>query len=109
MGINIGDTLQLINGLTAKNTYGCIENNSINIFKKIVTGGNNNNSYTVKFVLQAVGSIWANKGIRNSNGSIIKNTNIKIEYENDTFLNQNVYGLLYAKWKEDYTTVTDDI
>jgi hypothetical protein len=126
MGIIIGDTIELNNGLSVQNAYGCIGTNSIvinkikdpvyeevtttegvsegedPIFTSTITG------YTDRFTLEGKARIWINKEKREESNNFLLSKNIIINYTDSSFLESNVYTLLYNKWKEDYTTTTDD-
>jgi len=126
MGIIIGDTIQLNNGLTVQNSYGCIGNVSV-VLNKVrtpiyservdeVTDENGTitetpeiTGYTETYQLSGRGVIWVNKEKRTNNSANLKYENIIINYNDTTFLSSNLYTLLYSKWKENFTTVTDDI
>jgi hypothetical protein len=127
MGITIGDTIELSNGLTAENTYGCIGNESV-VLNKIrtpiysdrvdeVTDENGIietmataiTGYTETYQLNGRGVIWVNKEKRTNNSRHLKYENISITYTDSTFLSSNPYTLLYAKWSENFTSVTDDL
>ena len=127
MGIIIGDTIELESGLTAQNTYGCIgngsvvvnkirtpiysetvdevtdENGTITVSPQTITG------YTETYQLSGRGVIWVNKEKRTSNSRNLKYEDLNITYTDSTFLSSNLFTLLYTKWKENFTTVTDDI
>ena len=99
MGITIGDTIELSNGLTAENTYGCIGNESV-VLNKIrtpiyservdeVTDENGIietmataiTGYTETYQLNGRGVIWVNKEKRTNNSRHLKYENISITYE----------------------------
>ena len=126
MGIIIGDTVELDNGLSVQNAYGCIGANSI-VINKIkepvyeqvtATEGegesddpiltNNITGYTDSFTLQGKARVWVDKEKREESNSFLFSKNITLNYTDSSFLDSNVYTLLYNKWKEDYTTTTDD-
>ena len=115
MGIIIGDTIELSNGLRATNTYGTIGAETLTITKDRIdniideVNGGETISPRVRFTLRGRGSIWASKDLRNQYRPKLKTENIQIHYDDYTFLSQNVYTLLYNQWKTNYTTVTDDI
>lgn len=116
MGIIIGDTIELSNGLTTTNSYGSIGFETVSVTKQrddsIETNGENREETTIstyKYILRGRGVIWTNKELRNKLKPKIKHENITITYEDDSFLSQNIYTLLYNQWKKNYTTVTDDI
>jgi 3'-phosphoadenosine 5'-phosphosulfate sulfotransferase len=115
MGIIIGDTIELANGLNATNTYGTIGAETVSITKERIDNmtrdenGEETNSYTFRFRLRGRGVIWASKDFRNQHRPKLKHENIQVNFDDDTFLTQNVYTLLYNQWKTNYTTVTDDL
>jgi hypothetical protein len=112
MGIIIKDTITLNNGLEVTNAYGSIGVGSIVINKSVVPMEDNTNNdikYKTNFIVQARGIIWTNKSLRQDNRPKLKQENIVLNFENDTFLNDNIYNLIYKKWKEIYTNVEDDI
>lgn len=119
MGILIGDTITLRNGLTCENTYGCIASDTVNIRKEVSTvttqevseeGGETiNETTTTRYILSGRGVIWATKEMRNDRSPKLKYDNLEISYDDTSFLSNNVYTLLYTKWKENFTSVTDDI
>jgi hypothetical protein len=127
MGIIIGDTIELESGLTAQNTYGCIGNDSVIVNKlrtpiysetvdevtdengTITVSPQTITGYTETYQLSGRGVIWVNKEKRTNNSRHLKYENINITYTDSTFLSSNIYTLLYTKWKENFTTVTDDI
>tara|TARA_B100000767_G_C19634115_1_gene479614 strand:+ start:271 stop:639 length:369 start_codon:yes stop_codon:yes gene_type:complete len=122
MGIIIGDTIDLESGLTAQNTYGCIGNESV-ILNKIRTPiysdtlDDENETieeqsitgYTSTYQLSGRAVIWVNKEKRTTGSKHLIYEDIIIHYTDSTFLSSNLYTLLYTKWKENFTTVTDDI
>jgi hypothetical protein len=115
MGIIIGDTIELANGLNATNTYGTIGTETVSVTKERLEevrsdeNDSDNISYTFRFSLRGRGVIWASKDFRNQYRPKLKHENITIYFDNDTFLTQNLYTLLYNQWKTNYTTVTDDL
>ena len=121
MGILIGDTITLRNGLTCENTYGCIASDTITINKEIdvVTttvepeeeGGESitTTETTTKYILRGKGVIWTTKELRDNLSPKLKFEFIELSYDDPSFLSNNVFTLLYNKWKENFTTVTDDI
>jgi hypothetical protein len=115
MGIIIGDTIELANGLNATNTYGTIGTESISVTKERLEdvrsdeNGDDNISYRFRFSLRGRGVIWSSKDFRNQYRPKLKHENIQIYYDDDTFLTENLYTLLYNQWKTKFTTVTDDL
>lgn len=122
MGILIGDTLTLRNGLTCENTYGCIASDTVSIRKEVITvtttseaaeGGDEttepNTTTTIRYRLSGKGVIWATKEMRNNYSPKLKYDNLEIYYDDTSFLSNNVFTLLYTKWKENFTSATDDI
>lgn len=128
MGILIGDTITLRNGLTCENTYGCIASDTVSIRKEVSTfttmvdaeeegldeSIDPNPTTTevtteVRYILRGKGVIWANKQMRDGFSPKLKYDNLEISYDDTSFLSNNVFNLLYTKWKEDFTSVTDDI
>jgi hypothetical protein len=121
MGILIGDTLTLRNGLTCENTYGCIASDTVSIRKEVSTltiaeaaeGGDEttepNTETTVRYILSGKGVIWATKEMRNNYSPKLKYDNLAISFDDTSFLSNNVFTLLYTKWKENFTSATDDI
>ena len=122
MGIIIEDTIELNNGLSAQNTYGCIGNESVVVNKRLqpiysetnidedeTTSGQTITGYTGIYQLSCRGIIWVNKEKRQNSPLHLKYEDIIITYTDSTFLSSNLYTLLYSKWKENFTTVTDDI
>lgn len=126
MGILIGDTLTLRNGLTCENTYGCIASDTVSIKKEVSTlttiagaaeGGDETTEQntetttttTIRYILSGKGVIWATKEMRNNYSPKLKYDNLEISYDDTSFLSNNVFTLLYTKWKENFTSVTDDI
>ena len=116
MGIIIGDTLELTNGLTVTNSYGSVgfetvtvtkqRNDSIEINEET---GEETTTTTYNYILRGRGVIWATKELRNTLKPKLKHENISITYDDDSFLSQNIYTLLYNQWKTNFTTVTDDL
>ena len=107
MGITIGDTIELSNGLTAENTYGCIGNESVvlnkvrtPIYSEIVDEVTDENGtipqtpemtgYTETYQLNGRGVIWVNKEKRTNNSRHLKYENISITYTDSTFLSSNL-------------------
>jgi hypothetical protein len=129
MGIIIEDTIELNNGLSAQNTYGSIGNESVVVNKLIrpiysfpnidedegdttsrqTITGQTITGYTVIYQLSGRGIIWVNKEKRQNSSLHLKYEDIIITYTDSTFLSSNIFTLLYTKWKENFTTVTDDI
>lgn len=122
MGIIIGDTIELDNGLSVQNAYGCVAANSIIInkikepvYEELVTQEGEDSiltdtitGYTESFTLQGKARVWVNKEKREEYSNSLFSKDIFIEYEDSSFLDSNIYTLIYNKWKEDYTTTTDD-
>ena len=116
MGIIIGDTIELQNGLSVTNSYGSIgyetvtvtkqRNDSVEINEETNEG---TTTSTYSFILRGRGVIWATKELRNTHRPKLKHENISVTYTDDTFLSQNIYTLLYNQWKTNFTTVTDDL
>ena len=116
MGIIIGDTLELTNGLTASNSYGSLgfetvtvtkqRNDSIEINEET---SEETTTTTYNYILRGRGVIWATKELRNTLKPRLRHENITLTYDDDTFLSQNIYTLLYNQWKTNFTTVTDDL
>jgi hypothetical protein len=117
MGIIIGDTIELQNGLSVTNSYGSVGYETVTVTKQRndsmeineETGEETIKTTTYNYILRGRGVIWATKELRNGHKPKLKHENIAITYDDDTFLSQNVYTLLYNKWKTNYTTVTDDL
>ena len=127
MGILIGDTLTLRNGLTCENTYGCIASDTVSIRKEISTSTTTvevenqtttgtgetttteTTETTIRYILSGKGVIWATKEMRNNYSPKLKYDNLELSYDDTSFLSNNVFTLLYTKWKENFTSVTDDI
>lgn len=120
MGIIIGDTIQLNNGLTVQNSYGSIGGDTVSVNKRrhpiyesegegVGAEVETIKGYTETYQLSGRGVIWVNKEKRTNNSANIKYENINIDYNDSTFLSSNLYTLLYSKWKDNFTTVTDDI
>lgn len=123
MGILIGDTLTLRNGLICENTYGCIASDTVSIKKEVstltiaeaaegdeTTGPNTETTTTtIRYILSGKGVIWATKEMRNNYSPKLKYDNLEISYDDTSFLSNNVFTLLYTKWKENFTSATDDI
>ena len=123
MGILIGDTLTLRNGLTCENTYGCIASDTVSIRKEVskittnveaaeggdeTTEPNTETTTTTRYILSGKGVIWANKEMRNNYSPKLKYDHLDISYDDTSFLSNNVFSLLYTKWKENFTSMTDD-
>ena len=115
MGIIIGDTIELQNGLSVANSYGSVGYESVTSQNKNDTTeineetGEETTTTTYNYILRGRGVIWATKELRNQLKPKLKHENIAITYDDDTFLSQNVYSLLYNQWKTNFTTVTDDL
>lgn len=114
MGIIIGDTITLDNGLSAQNTYGSFGDSVLTV-EKIITptetgvneeDENNNETPTVDFRVNCKGNIWTTKQYRDSSRGRIHAVNVTITVQSSD-LNSNLYGLLYSNWKSQYTTVSD--
>ena len=108
MGIIIGDTINLDNGLSAQNTYGSFGESQLTVEKNqdMRNEENNNESITNEYRVFCKGSIWASKEYRDNSRVRIHAENINIRISSSE-LNGNLYGLLYNKWKSKYTTVSD--
>ena len=108
MGIIIGDTLTLDNGLTANNTYGSFGEGQLIVEKnRVVTvDENNDETATYDYRVSCKGSIWANKQYRDDTRERIHAQNISVTISSSE-LDGNLYVLLYTNWKSKYTTVSD--
>lgn len=108
MGIIIGDTITLHNGLTANNTYGSFGEGQLLVEKNKVVTVDENNHETVKldYKVSCKGSLWINKQYRDNSRERLHAENISITIPSSE-LNRNLYGLLYTNWKSKYTTVSD--
>jgi len=124
MGIIIGDTLKLNNGLTVKNAYGTIGSESIVIRKETTTdyktnvtnetnGTNGTNeiieTHIIKYHVLGHGRIWVSKDFRNENKEVLLADNLRLSFDDTSFLTQNIYKLLYDEWKKKYSNVSDDL
>ena len=110
MGIIIGDTITLNNGLTVTNTYCSFGNSKISLRKNI------NNTYdssgnivsNINYTLYCNYCIWINKTYRLNNNVILESYNINKDITSSD-LNTNLYSILYTEIKSKYTSTTDDI
>ena len=131
MGIIIEDNIQLPNGLSVQKTYGCIAGNTLTITKRRTpiyeqsidtpdtadtpdtpdTPDQLFSGYTNTYILCGRGCLWIDKEKRNNGHqrSSLKYEDISITYEDTAFLSSNPYSLLYTKWKENFTNVSDDV
>ena len=116
MGIIIGDILKLNNGLTAKNTYGSIGSESIEIRKETINNHNIDNetdqiieTHINKYYVSGYGRIWVSKDFRKGNKGVLLADNIRLSFDDTSFLNENIFKLLYDEWKKKYSNVTDDL
>lgn len=108
MGIIIGDTITLDNGLTANNTYGSFGESQLTLEKiEVVTSDESNNEIiTYEYNLMCKGIIWSSKQFRDNSRTRINAVNISMRLQSSQ-LNSNLYTLLYNSWKSQYTTVSD--
>ena len=108
MGIIIGDTITLINGLSAQNTYGSFGDSILTLEKieEITVDENNVETPSNIYTLSCKGSIWTTQDYRTASKPKIDSISIHLKL-NSTQLNSNLYSLLYTQWKTLYTTVND--
>ena len=114
MGIIIGDTITLDNGLSAQTTYGSFGESVLTVEKNIypvedttTEGGETiNQNTTSDFRVTCKGNIWTTKQYRDISSPRIHAVNVSITVQSSD-LNSNLYALLYANWKSKYTTVSD--
>ena len=114
MGIIIGDTITLDNGLSAQNTYGSFGESVLTVEKNLYPVENTTNeegetidqNTTSDFRVTCKGNIWTTKQYRDNSNPRIHAVNISINVQSSD-LNSNLYGLLYSSWKSKYTTVSD--
>ena len=81
MGIIIGDTISLVNGLSAQNTYGSFGDSQLIIEKvpELIDDGNNiTSSSTPSYLLSCKGAIWTSQDYRNSLKTKIDAVNISM-------------------------------
>ena len=100
MGIIIGDTINLSNGLTVANAYGSFGNNEIRLSK--------NENDNTQYILESHYNIWVNKDNRTNNKSIIDAGNIR-KTLTVSELSSNLYSILYTEIKSKFTSTTDDL
>ena len=100
MGIIIGDTITLSNGLTVQNAYASFGNTEVQVRKD-----ENNNS---QYILESHYHIWVDKNNRTNNKSIIDAGNVR-KTITASDLNSNLYTILYTEMKSNFTTTTDEI
>jgi hypothetical protein len=108
MGIIIGDTITLDNGLTAQSTYGSFGDSILTLEKSRISTLDENNTevITYEYRLSCKGSIWSSKEYRDALKPKLHAENISIVVQ-PSQLNSNLYTILYTNWKSKYTTVTD--
>ena len=102
MGITVTEELTFNNGLTNNGSYGSFGASELHLHKTTNEDGD-----TV-FVLICDGRLWASKDFRNSNtSSILRKDRVSVTLTPDQ-LNGNLYALLYAEWKNSFSSVSDD-
>ena len=108
MGLIIGDTISLDNGLTAQNTYGSFGDSILKLEKSKVSSFNEENTEVIKYeyILSCKGYIWSSKEYRDALKPQIKGENIRITIQ-PSQLDSNLYGILYSNWGSKYTVVSD--
>lgn len=108
MGIIIGDTINLTNGLSASNTYGSFGDSILTVEKieETTLDENQNENTTYSYRISCKGSIWTSIEYRNQKKPKIHLESIDISVETSQ-LNSNLYGILYTNWKNKYTSVSD--
>jgi len=104
MGIIIGDTITLDNGLSANNTYGSFGDSEL-IVQKIETDPESTDQND-SFRVSCRGSIWTTKEYRDSSKPKIHSVYVSVNI-GEEHLNSNLYGILYTNWKNTYTNITD--
>jgi hypothetical protein len=111
MGIIIGDTLTLHNGLTVSNTYGSLHNSSIQIEKSNRHHDlSEEEESSDKITINAHGSIWVNKTYREKLSSpTVSSHRIIIQTTIGELKSTDIYTILYDEWKKTYEMVSDDI
>tara|TARA_B100000902_G_C27138947_1_gene827580 strand:+ start:641 stop:988 length:348 start_codon:yes stop_codon:yes gene_type:complete len=115
MGITINDTITLDSGLSTSTGYGSFFKSSIYVEKEITDGAvpADMNASTItesgNVVIRANGHLWASKGARDGNKSIIRVDNIQTIVTLSSFVSTSIYTLLYDAWKQQYSSVSDAI
>ena len=116
MGVIVTEEIQLNNGLKVESYYASINTNELTIRKtsypKITTETDPTTgvvtSTTTPFTVYSATSrlnVWVSKEARDSNKHFIQDRHVTIQQE--TPFTENVYELLYAKYKEDHPDAVD--
>lgn len=116
MGVIVSEEIQLNNGLKVESYYASINTNELTIRKtsypKITTEtdpttGVVTSTTTPLTVYSATSrlNVWVSKEARDSNKHSIQDRHVTIQQE--TPFTENVYELLYAKYKEDHPDAVD--
>ena len=109
MGIIIGDTIVLSNGLSVSNTYGSFGDSPLTIEKSSTITLDDNNVEVVTYDGYKVfckGSMWVDQACRINQKPKINGMNVEIKIL-ESQLNNNLFALLYSEWNRSFTNVSD--
>jgi len=117
MGVIIGETITLTNGLTVTNPYAAVAENELRIVKRVgenmsdetdlETGETTTTTTSItKYIIKCRFNMWASRELRASGSKDIGY--VLVELEPDTPPTGNIYDLLYNKLKT-MKTCTDSI
>ena len=101
MGVIIGETITLTNGLTVTNPYAAVAENELRIVKRV-----GETTSITKYIIKCRFNMWASRELRASGSKDIGY--VLVELEPDTPPTGNIYDLLYNKLKT-MKTCTDSI
>ena len=115
MGITVNETYTLKNGLIVNSYYACLNNDSLEIHKNVVSNVLRYNNDTppqleeynkAEYNVTAIFNIYVSKDSYLNKKSSIGSKNIILKY--DEAPTGNIYNLIYAKFKECLTDFQDD-
>ena len=112
MGITIGETLTLTNGLSVTNAYGSLHNTTIKIDKSRAMEDNEipGETFTInsdEITITCRGNIWASKALRDSSAPVVDSIRFSCKTTTSELSSSNLYTIIYNQWKTKYTTVSD--
>jgi hypothetical protein len=110
MGLIIKDTIMLDSGLQVTNAYANIGTEAITIRKHDSPPAHDPPTSTKIYSAYARVHIWANKEIaaKKNNDHILKSYIVSVQEEHGESFNENIYSLLYTKFKTDLGYTCED-
>ena len=112
MGLTIGDTITLTNGLSVTNAYGSLHTTTIKIDKTRAIEineipGETSAINSDQITITCRGNIWASKALRDSSAPVVDSIRFSCNTTTSELSTSNLYTIIYNQWKTKYTTVSD--